>query len=352
MRIERRRAGDEDVAAACHDVWRAARSVDDPAGWPRSPRFFRAWLEHGYEGYPGELWVVPSVSEDPVSGNSASGDLGGSGGSGLDAWCHLGLPDREDLTVAAVRIVVRPEARRRGLGTSLLRHAAGRARVLGRTLLAAETEEHSAGEAFAGRFKAARGHTLVRRVLDLSAVAPARLASLRDEAAAHSAGYSLVRWRDATPAAYLGRVAAVYEAMNDAPRDPGREAAAWDSVRVRRDDAITAAFGCRGYQVAAVHDVTGDMAALTGILVDRVYPSWGIVTITAVTEPHRGRRLGLAVKIAAQEWAASAEPALRWIETDNAAVNRHMIAVNEALGYRIHEPAMVSYELPVEDVPE
>jgi GNAT superfamily N-acetyltransferase len=350
MRIERRQAGDEDVAAACHDVWLAARGVDDPEGMPRSPRFFRAWLEHGYEGYPGELWVVPG----PSSGAGGSGALGGSGGSGrpgLDAWCHLGLPDREDLTVAAVRIVVRPGARRRGLGTGLLRHAADRARALGRTLLAAEAEENSAGEAFAGRVKATRGHTLVRRVLDLTAVPPGQLARLRDEAAAHSAGYSLVRWRDATPDSYRGRIAAVYEAMNDAPRDPGREAAAWDADRVRRDDAITAAFGCRGYQVAAVHDATGDIAAFTGLLVDPEYPAWGLVTITAVTGPHRGHRLGLGVKIAAQAWAASAEPALRWIETDNAAVNRHMIAVNEALGYRIHEPGMVSYELPVEDVP-
>lgn len=331
MRIERQvpgGAGYDGAVAACHAVWQAAQQADNPAGRPWSPGFFRAWLEHGFEGEPGETWLVPGVS-------------------GADAWCRLGLPDRESPTVATADIFVRPGARRRGLGTRLLRHAAERARAQGRTLLTGGAWENSAGSAFAVRAGAATGITMIGRVLDLSAVPPGHLSRLRDEAAPHAAGYSFVRWTGPTPPEYANRVALVHEAMNDAPRDPGREPEAWNADRVRHDDAVAESFGCRYYQVAARHDATSDFAAITGMVVDPEYPAWANITITAVARPHRGHRLGLLVKAAAQEWIAASEPALRWIYTGNASVNAHMISVNDTLGYQVDGPGLVSYELPV-----
>ncbi|MCW2641807.1 MAG: family N-acetyltransferase [Dactylosporangium sp.] len=50
--------------------------------------------------------------------------------------------------------------------------------------------------------------------------------------------------------------------------------------------------------------------------------------------PHRGHRLGTIVKIANLRHAMAGEPALRVINTWNAAVNDHMISINEALGFR------------------
>jgi RimJ/RimL family protein N-acetyltransferase len=66
-----------------------------------------------------------------------------------------------------------------------------------------------------------------------------------------------------------------------------------------------------------------------------------------VTREHRGHRLGLLVKTAMLEWLAVAESALERIVTGNAAVNRHMIAINEELGYELLGPQTQSYELPV-----
>lgn len=346
MHIERQTPGStgyDDAIAACHDVWQAAQRADDPAGAPWSHGFFRAWVEHGFEGEPGELWTVP--------GTAASGGAGARGASAVDAWCRVGLPVRENLTVADVDIFVHPRARRRGLGTALLRHAAARARLADRTTLSGEAREDSAGLAFAERAGATRGITEIRRVLDLATQPPGKVARLRDQNAPKAAGYSFLRWLGRTPDEYAGRVAAVHEAMNDAPRDPGREPEAWDADRVRHDDALAEAFGCRYYQVAARHDATGDFAALTGLVVDPPYPDRGMITITAVARPHRGHRLGLLIKIAAQEWLAEAEPALRWIETGNASANPHMIAVNETLGYQITPPGLVSLELPVASQP-
>lgn len=339
MRIERRKPGHADyesAVAACHRVWQAAQQTDDPQQAPWSPGFFRAYLEKSFEGEPGETWVVPGTA----------------GESAVDAWCRLGLPGRENRNMATVDLFVHPQARRRGLGTALLRHAADRARGHGRTLLTAGAAEHSPGQAFADKHGAVPGITEIRRRLDLSALPPGHAGRLRDEAAPHADGYSFIRWTGRTPAEYADRVAQVREAMNDAPRDPDREPEAWNAERVRHDDATAVAFGCRHYQVAARHDATGDFAAMTGIIIDPPHPEWGHITITAVARPHRGHRLGLLVKIAAQEWLAEAEPALRWIDTGNASGNRHMIAVNETLGYQVSGPGMVSCELPVSRLPQ
>jgi len=70
-----------------------------------------------------------------------------------------------------------------------------------------------------------------------------------------------------------------------------------------------------------------------------------------VTRPHRGHRLGLLVKTAMLDWLAEAEPQLERIVTGNAAVNQHMIAINEELGYELLEPLGQSYEVPVADLP-
>lgn len=77
------------------------------------------------------------------------------------------------------------------------------------------------------------------------------------------------------------------------------------------------------------------MAALTQVGVDPADPGWGHQMNTAVTRKHRGHRLGLLAKIAMLELLAAAEPQLERVVTWNAESNRHMIAVNEALGYTI-----------------
>jgi RimJ/RimL family protein N-acetyltransferase len=69
-----------------------------------------------------------------------------------------------------------------------------------------------------------------------------------------------------------------------------------------------------------------------------------------VTRPHRGHRLGLLVKAAMLEWLAEAEPQLERIVTGNAAVNQHMIAINQQLGYELLEPPGQSYEIAVADL--
>ena len=63
-------------------------------------------------------------------------------------------------------------------------------------------------------------------------------------------------------------------------------------------------------------------------------PHWGFQSGTIVAPEHRGRRLGLAVKVANHRRLREHFPECRVLVTGNADVNAPMNAVNEALGYR------------------
>ena len=151
------------------------------------------------------------------------------------------------------------------------------------------------------------------------------------------------------PEEYIERVAPVYDALNDAPHDEGEAPTFWDAQRVREANARRPRYGTHDYAVAAVHGeaATGEMAALTEVIVDPADPDWAHQAITGVRRAHRGHRLGLLVKVAMLELLAAAEPQLERMSTWNGAENPYMIAVNEALGYTVLGPPSTSQQLSV-----
>jgi hypothetical protein len=104
--------------------------------------------------------------------------------------------------------------------------------------------------------------------------------------------------------------------------------------------------------VAARHDGTGELAALTEMAVDPADPGWGHQMFTVVIPKHRGHRLGLLTKIAMLRLLATTEPQLERISTWNAQVNEHMIAVNETIGYAVYRQPLTDYRLNVAAVPD
>jgi GNAT superfamily N-acetyltransferase len=329
MRIERGDALDRATTETCFDVLRAAGEVDDPDGPPWSLRRVRGWLEHPTN--PNELWIAVDETTGACHG-----------------WYRLGLPERENRDRGHVWLNVRPSSRRRGIGSALLGHAAGRAAAAGRSVLSGGTLQNSAGESFATRAGAAAGLVEARRVQVLGRVPAGQVALLRGQAARAAGGYSLVTWDGRTPDEYLARYAELENAMADAPHDADEESEVWDADRVREQiDDIRERQGRRVYTLAALHDASGEMAAVTSVERDRDFPGWGYQQITAVIRKHRGHRLGLLVKAAMLDWLAEAEPGIERIVTYNAAANDHMVAINEQLGYELLEPLEQSYELPV-----
>jgi GNAT superfamily N-acetyltransferase len=331
MRIVQWDTSDPETMQTCFEVVRAAGETDDPLGPPWSLRRMRGWLE--YPAEPAETWAC-----------------GDEGTGAIQGWYFLVVPERENRDRAYVYLTVHPSWRRRGIGTALLAHAAERAARSGRAVLGSGTFQASAGAAFAERVGATPGLVEARRVLVLGKIPGGRITSLRERAARAAAGYTLVSWDGRTPDEYLARYAEVENAMADAPHDDGEEPSTWDVARVLESDDIRERRGRHIYTLAALHAASGEMAAVTAVEPDPDHPGWGYQLLTAVTRKHRGHRLGLLVKTAMLDWLAVAEPALERIVTGNSAVNRHMIAINEELGYELLNPLAQSYELPVADV--
>jgi GNAT superfamily N-acetyltransferase/RimJ/RimL family protein N-acetyltransferase len=332
---------------ACYQIATAADRLDEPALPPPSPGAFAGWWSGGYNGNPRQAWLGTSDSGTPVG-------------------CYLlTLPDRENQTMAYLRLTVAPQHRRSGAGTVLLAHAAEEARRAGRLRLAGEARDGGPGAAFAAAAGATSGIAEVLRVLQIDAELRARLVPLRAEARnaaagapaaqatatraaatqatateagasrAGAGGYSLLSWLGPVPEEFLDDVVVISDAMADAPHDEGTEHEHWDGDRIRNMERVSADAGQRFHSVAARHDATGRLVAHTQLVTDAAVPGWGFQQLTAVLPEHRGHRLGLLVKVGMLDQLADWEPGLRSIVTGNADANKYMIAINAALGFEV-----------------
>jgi GNAT superfamily N-acetyltransferase len=317
MRIERFDPATEAAKVkAGYRLLSACLAVDEPDGPPTSEAFFSAMLEHGW-GEPQEMAL-------------ASGE----GGEACGGYV-LELPQRENRHTGMVSFMVAPAHRRRGVGTELLRHAAQVARGHLRTLLCTYIMVGSAGEAFAGRLGGRPGLVNIRRVLDIDSIPAGRLAGLRARAGQAAAGYSLLSWQGPAPEERIDQVAALRNALADAPHQPGQEVRVVDAAWVRQAERRSVKQGVRRYSVAVRCDQSGELAGLTQVCVDPHTPYWAHQLITAVSRPHRGHRLGMLIKVAMLDLLAGDEPGLRHMLTGNAQDNTHMVTINEEIGYRI-----------------
>jgi RimJ/RimL family protein N-acetyltransferase len=326
-------AGSPQIVGACYEILRTAQPVDDPDGPPISRRMFERWMEKSWNGDPQEMWVALGEGDDGVVG-----------------WYLLHLPAADNLHMASFNVTVRQDRLRQGLGTALLRHGAARALDERRSLIHSWARDGSRGEAFARSRGATGGIAQLRRVLELDAAAADRLGELRAAAESAAAGYRLVSWISPTPEEYLDQVAALHNALADAPHDASWHPPSWDAERIRKAERWAERRGIRMYTVAAWHEGGGELGGLTEVGVEADMPDWGFQELTAVARGHRGHRLGLLLKIAMQEWLAEAEPQLRRILTGNAGANEHMIAINEALGYQLSGSPFRSWEFQVADL--
>ena len=334
MHIEQADLADAKKIRACYEVYLAAQRVDEPEGPWFTDRPFGGWLTVGWGGNPREVWLATEQG-------SAAG------------WYRLELPDKENLDQAGLDLVVHPAERRHGTGP---RPAAARGRPRGgaRALGRSTAPRATAPPARRSRARSGRnrGWWKSSACSTLGKLEKGKLARLREPAERAAAGYSLVSWAGPVPEEFIEQAAAVYNAMNDAPRDPEIAPEEWDAQRVReRINDLRPHFGMRDYTVAARHDATGELAALTEMAVDPADPGWGHQMFTVVTRKHRGHRLGLLTKIAMLELLATTEPQLERISTWNAQVNEHMIAVNEALGYTVFGQPSTGYRLDAAAVP-
>ncbi|MFG2063294.1 GNAT family N-acetyltransferase [Micromonospora sp. NPDC048871] len=287
------------------------------------------------------------VAAHPPYGNLIHRALARRGGAAV-GYLWLRLPQLDNTGNVLVELFVDPAHRRRGVGRALLAHAREVAVRHGRKRLIAEVDGVPPGEdrqppgaAFAVAVGAQAALPMVRRRLDTTRLDEAALAALHEQARSRAAGYRTIAWRGLAPEEYLADVARLEaRLLVDAPTgDLTMEAERVDAERIRQIERFQALRGRRRYHLGAVHEQTGRLVAWTMVQTGP-FTNWhGSQEITIVDPAHRGRRLGLLVKIENLRQVLAREPELRVIDTWNAAVNDHMVSINEQLGYRVAESA-------------
>ncbi len=249
------------------------------------------------------------------------------------------LPLADNRHIASLSFAVRPECRRRGVGSLLLHHLEQLATADDRTTLCVESEVAAGHPDPARGFAAVHGYAAalvnLRNDLDLPPDLGALLEPLEADAPAHSGGYDVLTWWDDVPEQWLDQRAHLASRMStDAPMgELLTEEEQWDADRVREQLSVIRAQGRRLVETVAVERATGRLVAFTDLAVAAHTPDLAYQWDTLVLKEHRGRRLGQLVKAANLRALLRELPDVRRVVTWNAEVNASMLAVNRAMGF-------------------
>jgi len=226
-----------------------------------------------------------------------------------------------------IDVHVRPDRRRLGAGSRLLAVAAEQLRAGGARTVLAQVMAGTPAVPFLESHHFRCVLTLQELMLSVRELDPARLRALAESG---PAAYRVIRWRGNAPEVFAQEFAAAKVATAE---PPAGEQMNWDVERVREMAEMVAKRGDDLYTVAALHD-DGSIAGFTEMVVPGAQPWRAIQHDTTVVPEHRGRRIGIWLKATMLEWLRAERPEVAEVETDNADDNRHMLAVNEELGFR------------------
>jgi len=310
--------GAEDITAidAGRLVINAIREAETPWLPPLTVHRRRMEVLHGWDGAPERHFL--GVVDDTVVAN---GSLEFGEWDNLDlAWCS---------------VLVHPEHRRRGYGSTLVSHLMQEAREHGSRTFGCDGWELDGVEAFAARHGLRAANAAFHSIQLVDELPSGLVDRLRDEATGHAGDYEVIRLEAPVPEELLPSLAELTAAINDAPSgELDLEPENFPVQRIRNYEHSQIASGRRLHRVVARHRTSGRPAGHTTVAVDADRPEHGDQHDTSVLREHRGHRLGMLLKTEMLRWLRDVEPEMARIDTWNDQDNDHMLAVNERLGYR------------------
>jgi len=312
---------------AAYAVFRDAVLADRPWGTVHSAEEVLAHLQHEDPSEKSQ-WFAAFVGDRVV------------------ATGHAYLPLTDNRQMVWLEACVAPPDRRQGFGTAVMRYLFDyaaendRTQVLSETNVPAGAGDENAHRAFYRSLGFELANTEIVRHLHLP-VADDLLTRLHDDAKSHyQEAYTVETYTDGIPddlqASYC---AANNKLSTDAPTGsidfeensltPELYKSYLEIDRKLNTVRITALAVTADREVAAYTDLQ-----LPASNPDRAH-QWG----TLVTAPHRGHRLGTAVKVANLQELQRSHPQRRIVGTQNAEDNAYMVSINVALGFEIVELA-------------
>jgi GNAT superfamily N-acetyltransferase len=247
--------------------------------------------------------------------------------------------NRDNLSFARILLWVDPDRQRQGYGSRLLSHVEQHARTRGRTVLHAQARI-GAGLEHNRRFAEQHGYALDLTEIERRLSFPLdqdlvdRLAA---EAAPHHGAYEIVGVVGPVPGPLRQSYVDVQNLLAmEMPHGEFEFEQGQDTVAdLDASDREHAQAGRTSVTGLALHDgrvVAYAHASVPGPEFDHV-DQYG----TLVHPAHRGHRLGMAVKCAQLRLISEHFPERRHVRTTNAETNAHMVAINEALGFAVHQ---------------
>ena len=260
----------------------------------------------------------------------------------------------EGATTAWLDVRVHPEARGRGIGTALADHLETLAVERGATKAIVYVVSPPAPgptlESPTGFGTVPRGNPEVRFLLGrgyrLEQVERASRIPLpfdadtverlyRDTVATAGDDYRVVLWRERTPDRWLEDMAMLLTRMSTEAPSAGLEEPedVWTVERLVDEETRTASGGRLSLTAAVEHVPTGRLAGFTELVTPTDLSRPVSQEDTLVLRAHRGHRLGMLLKLANLRHLAEVRPGHPAVTTFNAEENRHMLDVNEAVGF-------------------
>ena len=294
------------------------------------------------------FWLDTEHSPRRLFGVRLDGKLVGRG------FYEVNVGKQGDERVAWAAFEVLPDYRGRGIGTAIADQIEQLARDDDRDRLLVYVvspvgpgERLDAATGFGSvprdnaevRFLLERGYTLEQVERGSRLALPLDDGELRAAFAAASAasgaGYAVHYWTGATPERWLDDLAVLYTRMStDAPSAGLAEPEdVWTAQRVAAEDERQAASPRTTLTAAVEHVESGHLVGFTELSVPPDHERSVGQYDTLVLREHRGHRLGMLLKVANLAALHEHHAGYPSVITFNAEENRHMLQVNEDLGF-------------------
>ena len=260
---------------------------------------------------------------------------------------------------ASMGVLVRPERVHEGIGTALADATEAAVAAKGRTTVILDIEHPGeppvdapdvvtpptgagriAGDAAGVAFARGRGYSLEQgeRFSTLHLPLPDDSVVdtfLTESLAAAGDDYETVTWQNTCPEDLIGEMAALATLMTTAVPVAGLDLVehVWTVEELRQQEATNREAGHDTLVTAVRHRPSGRLVAYSEIAMPTLYRWLAFQDDTLVDPAHRGHRLGMLMKAKNLVELRTLRPDLARLHTWNAEENRHMLSINEALGF-------------------
>ncbi len=234
--------------------------------------------------------------------------------------------------IGVLEVLVHPKVRQLGVGRALVKAAAERAAAEGLCSLGVEVVAGTSAVRFWENLGFRCAHVEQRSVLDLARVDWSEITRVSETA---PPGYRIESYVGTLPAERLEAYAAAKATRRGVEAgDLGLHPSSYDAARLAASLDTLNRRGMRPYLVLAVKEHSGEVAALTEVVVPAQHPTRADQYDTIVVPDHRGLGLERVIKARMLRELRAAEPQLTQVQTWNAKENDPMARVNAELGYR------------------